>query len=160
MTIPLFVPHLQVWSEWLQGSGTGHRGRQKSTGFLFSSKFGSFSCITHMIFWSGGSGISVDWLQVLLFKYFEIILYNCVNAFEFKSQEFGVFALQLHLRTSPRWMTAPYLKTLHGMGTGGNKLMSRIIPLTSEWCSGLMWLLIGMLSSNHTSTNTSLYSAL
>lgn len=92
---------------------------------------------------------------------FAIVCYTHINAFEFRSQEFGVFALQPHQITCPRQMTTPYLKIHHGMSTGGkNKLIFRIIPLTSEQCSGLMWLLKEILSSIHTSANNSLYIAL
>lgn len=108
MTIPLSPSLPSGAGEWWGESGSGHKGRQKSTRAWFSSKFAPFPA---QLLWFCGQGAVIEvWIYFTILCFlsnlFETIHYTCIESFEFRSHEFGNFALQPQRRTGPGWMTA------------------------------------------------------
>lgn len=113
------LPHLHLWEGWWRRV----RVREQRKGYRFLILFQICSHFLQSLWFCGlRAGVEV-WIYfaILLFlsNLFEIIHCIYIEAFEYRSQEFRVFALQPHQRTGPRWMTAHMSRPI--MGTGGKK---------------------------------------
>lgn len=130
------IPYLHYGESDEGESGSGNK--EKAIGSWFSSKFAPIFYTAYMVLWSESWGRSVGifcYIAILLFlsNLFEIIHYTCIESFEFRSQEFRIFALQPHQRTGPV-NHSPYVKTPNGHRKKEKKLIFQITPLISECC--------------------------
>ena len=94
--------------EWKGESASGHKGRQKSIGAWFSSRFAPFPA--QLIWFCGQGAVTEVWIHFTILGFlsnlFETLHCTCIEAFEFRSHNFGIFALQPRRRAGAGWMTA------------------------------------------------------